>query len=736
MSASHSDVLFAFPPAPGNAGAFRNHLGAAYLRAALAREGLKTSQYLNECPGTIDAVATDIVGRKCPIVGFTVYDSNARLCLALAQSIKAKKPETKVVFGGPTATFSAQALMERHEAIDLCVMGEAEETGERIVTTILEGRELDEAQKGIVFRREGQVVSTGWAPLTAMGKPGMPCDLDSTPSPYLTGLLRDGREGILTGRGCTHHCQYCCFAAVGRGCLRLHSIDRVVQELECIAEYQAREGNRHPVAIQDDAFTLAPRRAKELCRTIMDQEFNLVLSCITRADTLDDELVKLMWEAGFRSVAFGLESAVPSVLRATGKVRPPDWHDPDLSPERMYLDRVRQSVRLSKKQGLRVTVSIILGLPSELPEDAAETLRFVKELEPDVYIHNFLQVFAGTPLATTHDRHGISCALDASGLPETSSLAYDVESVRPGSNCDLRYDVEFAKLLAADALNGCSGISVPAGGVGTVVLEDYELSTETARWLQTILSIGGHVARIYREKARPEDSEKLRADRKKMREVPVNCYIQIFPRNGKSGTKRWEVGNRAAEVYRQHQPSILSFYTSEESAPLRDWSEGREVKASVCDICELARTPEEFKVVLNRIEALDTDKRLERMPAPPLIKYPGRWLRGKCPCLSLTRIEVSPNGQVRCCKQGRWIGQVGDSLKTMSERLTSLVKEAEERRACAKCPNEDCPRCPFPGVDDRTYCEFMAQKETMQNRLTQIWLYSRIPILVAREQFR
>ena len=123
------DILFVFPPGPGTIGAFKNHLGVAYLRAALDREGIATAQYLSANPGTIDAVAADIIRQNCPLVGFTAYDSNARLCIPIAQSIKRQKPEVRIVFGGPTVTFSARPLMERHAAIDACVMGEAEEGG-------------------------------------------------------------------------------------------------------------------------------------------------------------------------------------------------------------------------------------------------------------------------------------------------------------------------------------------------------------------------------------------------------------------------------------------------------------------------------------------------------------------------------------------------------------------------------------------------------------------------------
>ncbi len=201
MSTCRSDVLFVFSPAAGNAGTFKSHLGVAYLRAALAREGIATAQYLSGNPGTVDAVAADIIGQKCAIVGFTVYDANARLCIAIAQSIKRRKPDLRVVFGGPTATFNARPLMERHAAIDACVMGEAEETAAQILAKVLDGGVLDDTQAGVAFRRDGEVVCTALPPLVGARELGLNGALDTTPSPYLSGILADGQEGVLTSRG-------------------------------------------------------------------------------------------------------------------------------------------------------------------------------------------------------------------------------------------------------------------------------------------------------------------------------------------------------------------------------------------------------------------------------------------------------------------------------------------------------------------------------------------------------
>lgn len=739
MSTGRSDVLFVFPPAPGNAGAFKNHLGVAYLRAALARDGLATAQYLNRNPGTIDSVAADILRRKSPIVGFTVYDSNARLSLALAQSIKGRKPETRIVFGGPTPTFNARPLMERHSVIDACVMGEAEETAAQIFAKLLGGGGLNEAQPGVAFRRDGEVVCTALAPLVGATQPGVQCTLDCTPSPYLSGILCDGREGVLTGRGCTHHCQYCCFAALGRMSLRVHSIERVVAELEFIAAHQKRTGKQYPVMFHDDAFTLLPPRAKALCQAIADRRLDLRLLCITRADTVDEELMELMKEAGFISIHFGLESAVPSVLRATGKVRPPDWHDLDLAPERQFLDRVRESIHLAKKYGLRVGVSIILGLPTETPADGAETLRFVKELPVDSYTHNLLWVFPGTALWTTHEKHGICCGLDKMALPETTAYSYDVHTLKPGPRCELEEVAVLVRHLAMDVLHGCDTCFSTGGGTSAVVLEAGRLTSHLAEWLRRVLNVRGTVVQVYPPMKRRDRWTTIKEDRNIMNEhlVPVGYHLQIQPRKiqkKNADEQSWVITYTGMDAYETEQPELLTIRVSKGAGPLVTWARGKAAKTALCEISDYLRQPEELNSLMDRIEAEGKASPLQEMSPPPQIKYPGRWLCGKAPCCALRRIEVSSCGEVRCCRQGDPIGKVGDSRETLSKQLAQRVREVERRRGCSKCRNTHCPRCPFPGVDDRTYCRIINLQERARLLLHWMRIYSRLPLIVALQK--
>lgn len=734
-----NDIIFVFPPGPGSAGKFKNHLGAAYLRAALARQGIRTAQYLDPDPGTIDEVAASIIRHRPRLVGFTVYDSNARLSIAIAQTIKRQLSGVHIVFGGPTATFSARPLMDRHPAVDVCVMGEAEETAATIFTKLLDGIVLDEAQAGIVFRRDGEVVCATPSGLVGSGQAGVEGALDVTPSPYLTGILADGEEGVLTSRGCTHHCQYCCFAALARKRLRLHSMERVLAELECIAENQKRTGHRHPVKIQDDTFALQPARAKSLCQAIADRKLNLTLLCSTRADTVDEELVRLMREAGFRGIAFGLESAVPSVLRATGKVRPPDWHDPDLSPEKEFVDRIRSSVLLAKKYGLEVAVSIILGLPSETPADGAETLRFVRELQVDSYVHNFLWVYPGTPLWSTHDQYAIDCGRDNAGMPTTKGYSYDVTSLKPAPKCRSEEKAKLVRLLATDALWGCdSSVGKGHKGIGAVTVTAGELSPEVAEWLRAILIVGGIVVQVYPAMKRGSEWLRLQRDRQMLSEhlVPAQHHIQVLPKTNRTtgrDSECWQVACAGVDVYRTHKPALLSIRAWDRGVPLMDWAKNRPTKMAACEMSEWLQRPGELAPLRDRIKRQDTSS-LQRMPIPPQVKYPGRWLRGRAPCLSLPRIEVSDCGEVRCCRQGKPIGRVGDSPAAMVKRLAHQARAAEERRGCAQCRNTRCARCPFPGVDDRTYCQIMTRQERALELLDWMWLYSQLPLLLALQR--
>ena len=736
MSVPVPDIVFVFPPAQGSVDSFCDHLGVGYLRAALAVSGIKSWQYQNRRPGTIGEVARDLLLLKPGMIGFTVYDANFRLCLSLARSIKQQRADMKIVFGGPTVTFGAKELLARHAAIDLCVLGESEETAPRILGRLLNGDFPEIDQPGVALRVDGEIVRTADPPLVGANAPAVQSALDVTPSPYLTGVLQDGRAGLLTGRGCTHQCQYCCLAALGRRTLRLHSVERVLAELEFIGAHQQRTRQHYVVPIHDDAFALLPVRAKSLCQAIVNRKLKLRLSCIARADSIDSELLELMRAAGFVSLAFGLESAVPSVLRAVGKVRPPAWAEQDLSPERHFIEKVRRAVISAKTLGFNVGVSIVLGLPTETAADGEATLRFLKTLPIDYYTHNFLKLYPGTPLWDTHARYGLDCSIGKMGLPNTTGHAYNVESLHPNPRCTGEVDASLIRVLAVDAMSNCHTLAASVSGSSTVVIESGELTAETADWLREVLAVGGIVLQLYPGLMGEQLEKRIHRDRCTMIEhlVPVRYYIQMESTRTRTGLNRYAIACSAVDLYRKHRPRLLSFSSTDEPSPMFNWLRG---VSTSCELCEVSvGLLESAELMRLRHRLASAPALLERMPIPPQFRYPGRWLKETSTCKSLRRLEVDNRGNVRCCRMGPPIGKVGDSKEDLVSRLSQLARAVERRRGCRRCLRTDCPKCPFPGLDDETYCTTMTQRAPVLRTLNWIWSYSKLPSIMAHVRDR
>jgi radical SAM superfamily enzyme YgiQ (UPF0313 family) len=498
VAADHASVLFAMPPG-GQVPHFSEHIGTAFLRAVLAREGVSARQYLPEVNPTLRGFAATLAEQRPAVVGFTAYETNLRTCRAMIRTVRETLPEAVVLVGGPNATFTPEETLELLDA-DACVRGAAEATIPVLAKAIL-GSEaprrrlpgLVSGVRNLVGRTGGQPWSTPVGDLSSF--PGPPYrTLDDLPSPYQDGLVSRVETGYMTARGCNQHCTYCSFAAVSGRRIHFHGVERVLEDLAVLARLVAASDRHQPiVSILDDAFTIAPGRARAICEALIDRGLKLPLDCMTRADTVDGDLLRLMRRAGFVSIGFGLESAVPRVLRAVGKVRPPDApDDPRHEAERQFLARVREAVEAARAAGLQPRVSIIGGLPGESADDLRQTLAFVDSLGVESYTHNLLRVFPGTPLHRDQARHGI-----ASGrLPVTrewhTAHAFDPGAVEPLATAEVHLELRREALRVAAALCGGPGPDDTfESSVWAVVLHDVRAEPAVAAWLREVLIVGG-----------------------------------------------------------------------------------------------------------------------------------------------------------------------------------------------------------------------------------------------------
>jgi hypothetical protein len=488
------DVLFLAPPG-GQTDRFAEHLGVAYLRAVLGRDGVRARQLLPERNPSAVGLAAALGEARPAMVGLTVYESNLHACRAAARVVREALPEAILLAGGPNATFSPQETLELLGA-DACLRGAGEARLPQMASALLGASRARSRLPGLLADIPGLVLATPGGP-TATGEcdlssfPGPPFTcLDDLPSPYRLGLLGSPAVGLMTARGCNQWCTYCSFAELSGRRIHLHSVDRVLDDLRALAALAERTGYRGIVPVFDDAFTLEPERARRICQRMVEEGPRLRLFADTRADRVDPELLRLMKAAGFEEVNFGLESAVPSVLRAIGKVQDPaTTADPGLERERGFLERVRAAVAAARAAGLRTTVSVIGGLPSETVEDFRATLEFVGSLGVASYAHNTLHLFPGTPAYRDRERLGIVAGRDPETGAWSTRHAFDVDAAAALPGAASRGTARAEAWELADAICGRRRVGRADDGCAwAVLLHGRRPEPHLAAWLAEVLA--------------------------------------------------------------------------------------------------------------------------------------------------------------------------------------------------------------------------------------------------------
>ena len=190
-------------------------------------------------------------------------------------------------------------------------------------------------------------------------------NLDTYPYPAFDLLPFKDQVPILTSRGCPFRCTYCASHLLGNGFRRRDPI-KVVDEMTYWNTYL---GIKH-FSFYDDALLANPEEmAIPMLKEIIRRQFPCQFHCPNglHLREITENLSRLMFQAGFKTMRFGFETSNEERQRDSGG--------------KVTSEQLREAVIHLKRAGYQsrdIGIYLLCGLPGQEKEEVMESIEYVK----------------------------------------------------------------------------------------------------------------------------------------------------------------------------------------------------------------------------------------------------------------------------------------------------------------------------------------------------------------------
>ncbi len=384
------------------------------LSSTIRRDGVDVSLIYTNSPKT---VLNEISRLKPDMVAYSLMFGSHRRYIPVSRSIREEFPGLTQVAGGPYTTYFPESINEL--SLDAVCIGEGDASLPAFIRASSGGTLAVDRIEGFHIRHGNGIKTSGVGNLVN--------DLDSLPFPDRAlfyeqdGLLRNQEfKSFLSGRGCPYLCNYCFnhkFNEMYRGkgnIIRKKSVDYFIEE---ICEVKKRYGFQYLI-FEDDVFTIKKDWFHEFA-VKFKKKIGVPYICYTRPNLVSEDMVRLMKESGCHIVRMAIETGNEDI-RAKVLNRP------------MKNEQIIRAADIIHAAGLKLSVSNMIGLPTETLENTYETLDLNIRCRAEHPSAQFFMPYPGMELTKIAVRTGY---FDESRLSElekntwkTSPLSFDQDT--------------------------------------------------------------------------------------------------------------------------------------------------------------------------------------------------------------------------------------------------------------------------------------------------------------------
>lgn len=347
-------------------------LGILSIAAYIGKHGYEDVHVLDaQVEGwSHEEIAEKVAELKPDIVGITVMTFTLIDVKITIEEIR-KRLDVMIVVGGPhTAIYPEEG--SRGVGADVSIVGE----GEKTFLDLLK----DYPNVKPVYRQSKFIEDLDELPFPAR---------ELTPINKYYSVLAENTPTTtaFSSRGCPYACIFCDRPALGKD-FRYQSAKRVVDEMEWCEKRGIKE-----IFFYDDTFTILKSRVLEICREYKKRNLSICWDIRARVNTVDEEVLRTLSMSNVTRIHFGVESAVPRILKEIGK---------GITPEQVY-----RTFRTCRKYGIKTLAYFMMGNPTETLEDIKLSLNMAKEIQADYMQMTILSLFPGTKIYEIAKKEGL-----------------------------------------------------------------------------------------------------------------------------------------------------------------------------------------------------------------------------------------------------------------------------------------------------------------------------------------
>lgn len=395
----NKNIILVRPPSPLGQFAIVNMqhpINLLILGSIAENLGYKTFIYDFEIEGIDLNKFINFVRKISPIiVGFSFTTPQAPFCNASAGLVKSINLETITIAGGAHISALPKETMIEFPNFDIGFVGEADRSFSVFLKSLASGKEWNEIN-GIIYRKNGEIVYNNLQTRLDIIPDFIPARhlldierynrLNRFKSVAAPGVFKPNLRAtqMFTSRGCIFNCIFCSNTSnFGPENKRPKIVSRDISGIKEEIRQITDKFKINHISIQDELFPASRRLFYEFCD--IAREFSITFNCNSRTDLLKFDDYKIMKESGCLQIGFGIESGSQRIINLIGK--------------NVDINQIYNAFDYAHRTGIRTVGYFLVGShPEETEEDILETIKFIKEIRPDLITCTLAVPYPGTVL--------------------------------------------------------------------------------------------------------------------------------------------------------------------------------------------------------------------------------------------------------------------------------------------------------------------------------------------------